>query len=66
MARPLKAERTRRVHVYLPESLHAALSLLLYSSAEQRVPHGAWSTFFETLARQALDRLAAASQEPKT
>lgn len=64
MSRPPKAERTVSVHVYLPETLHARLSMLLFSSAENRVPHGEWSRFFETLSRQALDRVANPSQEP--
>lgn len=59
MARPRKADRPIAQHIYLPESLHSELSLLLFSPAEGRVPQGAWSTFFETLARQALDRLKA-------
>lgn len=57
MSRPPKAERTTSVHIYLPDSLHAKLSMLLFSPAEARIPHGEWSRFFETLARQALDRL---------
>ena len=57
MARPLKIDRPIRQEIYLPESLHSELSLRLYSSAEQRVPHGAWSKFFEALARQALAQL---------
>lgn len=60
MSRPPKAERPRRVDVYLPESLHTRLALLLFSPAEGRIPHGAWSGFFETLARTALDRVASA------
>ena len=57
MARPLKTDRPIRQEIYLPESLHAELAIRLYSSAEQRVPHGAWSKFFEALARQALAQL---------
>lgn len=58
MSRPPKADRPERVDVYLPGSLKARLTLLLFSPAEGRVPHGEWSRFFETLARQALDRVA--------
>lgn len=58
MARPRKADRPVRLEISLPESLHSKLSIILFSSAEGRVPQGAWSSFFETLARQALDRLA--------
>lgn len=57
MSRPPKAERTVPVHVYLPQTLHTRLSLVLFSTAEGRVPHGAWSSFFTTLAEQALERL---------
>ena len=57
MARPPKADRPVRQEIYLPQSLHDQLTLVLWSSAEQRVPHGAWSQFFETLARQALAKL---------
>jgi len=63
MSRPPKAERTERVSVYLPTSLYGRVNLLLYSDAEGRVPHGAWSAFFETLARQALDRLVTHTKE---
>lgn len=59
MPRPRKADRPARIDVYLPSSLRDRLELLLFSQAEGRVPHGAWSSFFETLARQALDRVAA-------
>lgn len=63
MSRPPKAEISKRVDVYLPESLHNRLTLLLWSTAEQRVPHGAWSQFFETLARSSLERLAQAQPQ---
>jgi len=58
MARPRKADRPVRLEISLPESLHAKLSIILFSSAEGRVPQGAWSSFFEILARQALGRLS--------
>jgi hypothetical protein len=54
MARPLKLDRPQRVQINLPESVYEPLALLLFSPAEGRVPHGAWSEFFTTLARQAL------------
>lgn len=57
MARPPKLDRPVAQEIYLPQSLHAELKIRLYSTAEGRVPHGAWSKFFETLARQALARL---------
>lgn len=64
MARPRKADRPVRLEISLPESLHSKLSIILFSSAEGRVPQGAWSSFFETLARQALDRLAQHTPQP--
>jgi hypothetical protein len=57
MSRPPKADRPERIDVYLPATLKARLAMLLYSPAEQRIPHGAWSQFFETLARQAIARV---------
>ena len=62
MARPPKIDRPVRQEIYLPESLHSELTMRLFSSAEHRVPHGAWSKFFETLARQALANLTPAIQ----
>lgn len=56
MARPLKAERTVRQEIYFPASLHAELTLLLFSSAEGRVPHGAWSEFIIKCVQRALER----------
>lgn len=63
MSRPPKADRPERVDVYLPATLKARLALLLFSPAEQRIPHGAWSQFFETLARKALARVEASPPE---
>lgn len=61
MPRPPRAEKSVRLELHLSESVHARLTLLLYSDAEQRVPHGEWSRFFESLARESLDRLARAT-----
>lgn len=55
MARPPKAERSRRFDVYLPETLAVRIEMLLFSEVENRIPHGEISKFFETLARKALD-----------
>lgn len=63
MPRPRKADRPIPVHVYLPESLHTRLTLLLWSEVEGRIPQGAWSEFFITLANEAVARLAAS--QPK-
>ena len=57
MARPPKADRPIRQEIFLPESLHSRLTLILWSPVEGRVPHGVWSKFFETLARNALAQL---------
>lgn len=65
MARPPKADRPVRQEIYLPESLHSQLTLVLFSPVEQRVPHGAWSQFFETLARQALAKLTPPEGAPE-
>lgn len=62
MARPRKTDRPSPLQINLPESLKARLTMLLFSPAEGRVPQGAWSTFFTTLAEQALERLDAANQ----
>jgi hypothetical protein len=64
MARPKKAEPSRRVDVYLPESLYARLTLILFSPVEGRVPHGEWSRFFETLARGAVERAETSTGAP--
>jgi hypothetical protein len=62
MPRPPRSDRPTRVEISLPESLRDRIGMLLYSPAEQCIPKGAWSQFFERLARQALARLE--SQEP--
>ena len=54
MARPPKLDRPHRVQINLPESIYNPLAVLLFSTVEGRVPHGAWSEFFENLARTAL------------
>ena len=57
MSRPRKAIRPVRLEISLPEDLHARLAILLTSPTEGRVPQGAWSQFFETLARNALAKM---------
>jgi hypothetical protein len=62
MSRPPKAERRIRQEIYFPESDHNRVALLLYSPAEGRVPHGAWSEFVVACVRATIAR--AASQQP--
>lgn len=64
MPRPRNPIRPRRYDVYVPEPIAARIDMLLYSTAEQRIPKGAISEFFTTLAEQALAR--AASTPPTT
>lgn len=61
MARPRKADRPVRQEIYLPESLHSKLQIILFSTVDGRVPQGAWSAFFTNLAQQALARLTVAT-----
>lgn len=53
-----KIERPTRLELKLPEMLRTRLDLLLFSSLEGRVPHGAYSTFFEARLRAFLDDAA--------
>lgn len=64
MPRPRNPIRPRRYDVYVPEPIAARIDMLLYSTAEQRIPKGAISEFFTALAEQALAR--AASTTPVT
>lgn len=53
-------EPSHRLHLALPESLKVPLDLFLYSEVEQRVPKGAYMSFFsqrlvEFFARATLD-----------
>lgn len=64
MPRPRKTDRPVRREIYLPESLDTRVALLLWSPAENRIPHGAYSLFVESLIRRALDGIAATQKEP--
>lgn len=64
MSRPPKAERTIRQEIYFPESDHNRLSLLLYSPAEQRIPHGAWSEFVVACVRRVLEQAQPSTPQP--
>lgn len=57
MSRPRRPIRPVRLEIHLPEDLHTRLTILLTSPTEGRVPHGTWSQFFETLARNALAKM---------
>lgn len=63
MPRTARIDRPVAHKVYLPTSLSSRLQLFLYSPLEQRIPHGALSTFIESLVREALDKVAAAEQK---
>ena len=54
MPRPRKSDRPIAQRVYLPESLVAEMTMLLWSEAEGRVPYGAFSSFIEQCVREAL------------
>lgn len=57
MSKPPKADRPVPLKIYLPESVYGQLLIRLWSATEGRVPHGAWSHFFEELSRAALARM---------
>lgn len=64
MPRPLKADRPVERKVYLPTSINDAVQVLLFSPAEGKVPHGAFSSFVERLIRDALARLPSTQGNP--
>lgn len=49
MSRRKNVDPPVEVKISLPLSTHAKLSLLLWSESKQRVPHGAFSSFFTAL-----------------
>lgn len=57
MANRFKTDRPVRVELALPTSVYEPLALVLFSPALGKIPKGAWSEFFTTLARQALERM---------
>lgn len=57
MARPPSILRPVRVHVILPEDLWLRLTTHLFSEAEQRVPHGAYSKFIAERITEYLSQL---------
>lgn len=57
MARTRKIEPTTEVKLHLPTPLVAQVSLLLWSDAHGRIPHGEISKYYERLARADLERI---------
>lgn len=57
MGRPKKTIPSVRFGCCLPEDLDARLSQHLFSDIEERVPHGAKSTFVEGLIREFFAKL---------
>lgn len=55
MKRP-KVIRPTRLHLALPEDIRARLDLYLFSTVEQRVPFGAYQTFFVERVQEFLSR----------
>lgn len=50
--RPRSIEPTVDCHVYLPESLHTQISILLWSELEGKVPYGKLSSFLIDRAKE--------------
>lgn len=55
MPRRKSLEPMVHLHTTVPESLHAKLTLLLWSDLEQRVPAGAYQEFICSRIRECLD-----------
>lgn len=66
MPRRPNIERPVRINLCLPESTKTRIDLLLYSSVEGRIPHGAYQTFFLGLVRDYFDRLKETSSVQST
>lgn len=56
MARTPKPVPTVRSTLYLPQDLHARLTMLLFSEIEGRIPHGDWSEWIALAIRSRLDQ----------
>ena len=50
--RPRSVEPTIDTHVYLPESLHSQISILLWSELEGKIPYGQLSSFLIQRAKE--------------
>lgn len=57
MPKPKKAIPSITKNVCLPEPLVRRIDLILYSTLEDRVPHGAWSRFLITAIEEKLKRM---------
>jgi hypothetical protein len=54
MSRPKGVEK-RPMKIHIDETLAARVDLLLFSPTLGRIPHGAYSSFFESLLRQCFE-----------
>jgi len=58
MSKPKALDERTLVKYYIPASLKFRLDSLLFSPAQGKVPHGAYSTFHEALVKEALERFS--------
>lgn len=58
MARPKKTIRNVQKNIGIEEEYASKLDIILFSEIENRVPHGAYSTFFNKLLRDYFDEQA--------
>lgn len=63
MPRPKRTIRPTYLNLAIPETLRCRLDLLLYSTLEGRVPHGAYSTYICDLIQADLGRRAATANQ---
>ena len=56
MTRPKPMQKPIRLEILVPEDLHTAATLELFSPLEGRVPYGAWQTLFRELLKGWLDQ----------
>ena len=64
MARPRKPISPRKLHVALPQDLANRLEIYLTSTAQGRVPLGAWSDFFAERTREFFAKLERSTNVP--
>jgi hypothetical protein len=62
MVRPRKAVRPVEKSISLPLDLVTRVDLMLWSELEERVPHGAWAAYVQTLVEGDLKRKELAAQ----
>jgi hypothetical protein len=63
MGRPAKTIRPVRFGCCIPEDLHQRLEEHLHSEVEERIPHGAKSSFVEGLIRDYFSKLDGEAKE---